>query len=104
MEVRAFDNSIEKFISSLDKKTGPKVVRMTEFLEEFGPELGMPHSRKVQEGMFELRVRGVQEARILYVFHKNSIVLLHAFIKKSQKIPKRELRVALQRKKVLDRK
>ena len=102
MKARVFDNSIEKFISSLGKKTGPKVVRTIGLLEEYGPKLGMPHSRKVRDNIFELRVRGIQEVRILYIFHKGSAVLLHAFLKKSQKIPQKELRVALQRVKTID--
>ncbi|HEX9722644.1 MAG TPA: type II toxin-antitoxin system RelE/ParE family toxin [Candidatus Paceibacterota bacterium] len=104
MKARAFDNSIGKFIGSLDKKTGPKVVRTIELLEEYGPKLGMPHSRKVRDDIFELRIRGIQEVRIFYVFHKDSIIFLHAFMKKSQKIPKKELELALQRAKTLDKK
>lgn len=103
MEVRVFDGSIEKFIHSLEKGTGPKVVRTIELLGEFGPQLGMPHSRKVQEDIFELRVRGIQEVRIFYTFHKNSIVLLHGFIKKSQKMPRKEFLVAFKRARALDR-
>ena len=49
MKARAFDKSIGRFIASLDKKTGPKVVRTIELLEEYGPKLGMPHSRKVRD-------------------------------------------------------
>jgi len=70
-------------------------------LEEFGHKLGMPHSKEVNKNLFELRVRGVQEVRILYGFHKNSIVLLHGFIKKSQKIPKREIFTAQQKLRTL---
>ena len=102
MRVRSFDKSIGKFIESLDKKTGPKVVRTIELLEEYGPQLGMPHSRKVRENIFELRIRGIQEVRIFYVFHKGSVILLDAFLKKSQKIPQKELQIALQRAKTLD--
>ena len=102
MKVRAFDNKLDKFIASLGKETGPKVVRAIELLEEFGPRLGMPHSRKVQDDIFELRIRGIQEVRIFYVFHKDSIILLQSFIKKSQKTPKKELDLALRRAKTLD--
>jgi phage-related protein len=41
-----------------------------------------------------LRIRGIHEVRILYAFHKSIIVLLHGFIKKSSKIPKKELQIA----------
>jgi len=103
MKACAFDNSIGKFLASLDKKTGPKVVRTIELLEEYGPKLGMPHSKRVRDGIFELRIRGIQEVRVFYIFQKDSVILLHGFIKKSQKTPKKELELALQRAKTLDK-
>ena len=102
MEIRNFDDSIEEFIESLEESTIAKALHTIDLLEEFGSQLGMPHSKKVVQRLFELRVRGEQEIRILYVFHKSSIVLLHGFMKKSQKIPKKEIKIALQRLKALD--
>ena len=99
MEIRFFNNEIEEFISSLEKSTIAKVLRTFDLLETFGNRLGMPHSKKVDDGLFELRVRGVQEVRFLYTFRKGEIVIvLHGFIKKSQKIPSKQLRLAQQRK------
>ncbi len=97
METYLFNISVEKFVQSLEKSTIAKVLRTIDLLKEFGPKLGMPHSKKVKKNLFELRIRGAQEVRIFYAFHKNSAVLLHGFIKKSQKISKRELLTALQR-------
>ncbi|MBU1179983.1 type II toxin-antitoxin system RelE/ParE family toxin, partial [Patescibacteria group bacterium] len=45
--------------------------------------LTLPHAKKVDKSIFELRIRGRQEARIFYAFHKNEIILLHGFVKKS---------------------
>ena len=66
---------------------------------EFGPNLGMPHTRAMGEGLFELRVRGQEGiARVFYcTMVQRRIVMLHAFIKKSQKTPKRELNIATRR-------
>ena len=102
MEIRNFDNSIEKFIKSLEKQTIAKVIHTIDLLKEFGHRLGVPHSKKVRSSIFELRVRGIQEIRILYTFHKSYIVLLHGFIKKSQKNPKKEVNTALARLRTLD--
>jgi len=41
--------------------------------------------------LFELRIRGIQEVRIFYTFHNDSIVLLYTFVKKTWNIPKKEL-------------
>jgi phage-related protein len=66
---------------------------------EFGPNLGMPHTRALGEGLFELRVKGLEGiARVFYcTVVQRRIVMLHAFIKKSQKTPKRELDIAKRR-------
>jgi len=101
MKIQFFDESVEQLILSLEKSTIAKTLRTIDLLEEFGYKLGMPHTKKLKKNLFELRVPGDQELRILYSFHKNSVVLLHSFIKKSQKIPKRELLTALQRLKAL---
>jgi len=66
---------------------------------EFGPNLGMPHTRAMGEGLFEVRVKGPEGiARVFYcTVVQRRIVMLHAFIKKSQKTPKRELDIAKRR-------
>lgn len=102
MKIQNFDSSVEKFVESLEKQTIAKVFHMTDLLKEFGHQLGAPHSKKVRGKLFELRVRGVQEVRIFYAFHKSYIVLLHGFIKKSQKVPKKEISKALAKLLALD--
>lgn len=86
---------IEKFIIYLETNTRAKVTKTIGLLEKFGHLLLMPHSRKVTKDLFELRIRGNQEIRIFYTFHKNSAHLLHGFIKKQQKIPRKEIKQAL---------
>jgi phage-related protein len=74
-------------------------LRLTDLMSELGPNLGMPHTRAMGEGLFELRVKGQEGiARAFYctVVHRR-IVMLHVFIKKSQKTPKRELDIAKRR-------
>lgn len=102
MNIRFFDDRLERFIQAFDAPTVAKTLRAIDLLEMFGHELGLPHSKKVTTGIFELRIRGKKDIRIFYAFHKNDAVLLHAFVKKSQRIPKRELETALQRLKLLD--
>ena len=102
MEIKILDGSLEEFIESLQKSTIAKVLRTIDLLEEFGPKLGMPHSKKISVHLFELRIRGAQEIRIFYTFHKSQIYLLHGFIKKSERTPKKEICVALQKLKKLD--
>lgn len=83
--------SVETFLATLTEKEIAKVIRTIELLEEFGNSLGMPHSKHISEGLLELRVRGTREIRIFYCFHKNKAVLLHVYIKKTQKTSNKEL-------------
>ena len=103
MKIRIFDNSLEKFIQSLEKSTIAKVLRVIDLLEKFNFRLDLPHSKKISNRLFELRIRGKQEIRIFYTFQKSEIILLYGFIKKSQKIPKKEINIAIQKLKQLDK-
>jgi len=102
MQIEIFNNDLEKFIQSLEKPTLAKTLRTIDLLEKFGYDLKFPHSKKIAKNLFELRVRGKQEIRILYTFHKSQIILLSGFIKKSQKIPQKEIHTALDLLKCLD--
>lgn len=93
--------SVEKFIQSLEKGTIAKILRTIDLLEYFGEQLGPPHSKKIKDGIFELRIRGQQEIRIFYTFHNRQIILFHAFRKKSQKIPAAEIDRAIKKLKNL---
>ncbi len=65
---------------------------------QFGWPLGMPLVRKLEKGLWEVRIQlDSRIARILFTSHKGIMVLLHGFIKKSQKTPTKDLKVAKQR-------
>lgn len=102
MDILFFDSKLETFINSLEPETVAKALRTIDLLQMFGNRLTLPHSKKISARLFELRVRGKQEIRIIYVFHKGSVVLLHGFIKKSERIPQRELANALRKLTLLD--
>lgn len=97
MVIRFFDSQVEKFIKSLEKETIAKVLRTIDLLEIFGNNLTLPHSRKIESGLFELRVRGRQEVRIFYSFHRGGAILLQGFLKKTQRTPQREINKARQK-------
>jgi len=76
-------------------------VRIVELLMEFGPSLRMPHSRAMGGGLFELRPRGREgTGRVFYCFVRGQrVVILHAFLKKTQVTPEKELGLARRRMK-----
>lgn len=75
--------------------------RLTELLVEFGPSLRMPHSRAMGGGIFELRPRGREGiGRAFYCFViGQKVIILHAFVKKTQETPEHELKIARKRMK-----
>ncbi|MFA5809620.1 MAG: type II toxin-antitoxin system RelE/ParE family toxin [Thermoleophilia bacterium] len=75
--------------------------RLVELLMEFGPNVRMPHSRTMGDGIFELRPRGCEGiGRALYCFVTGQrIVILHAFVKKTKGTPEHDLKIARRRMK-----
>jgi phage-related protein len=66
---------------------------------ELGWPVGMPAAKPLGDQLFEVRSvlkTGVQ-ARVLFTIYKSSMILLHGFIKKSKKTPKRDLKLAKNR-------
>jgi phage-related protein len=67
----------------------------------YGANLGMPHTRAMNNGLFELRMKSKEGiGRVFYcTLIGKRIVMLHSFIKKSQKTPSKELKIAISRMK-----
>lgn len=63
---------------------------------EFGSNLGMPHTKPLEGGLFELRVKSKEGIARVFFCAKvgKKIIMLHSFVKKSQKTPIKELRIA----------
>lgn len=68
---------------------------------QFGWPVGMPLCRSLGDGLWEIRVSLPSDkiARVIICFHEYELVALHGFIKKSRKTPKKDLELALKRKK-----
>jgi phage-related protein len=75
--------------------------RLVELLIELGPSLRMPHSRAMGGGLFELRPRGREGiGRAFYCFVIGQrVIILHAFVKKTQETPEHELKIVRKRMK-----
>jgi phage-related protein len=99
--IEYYSERVQNEIYDLPTSIGVRYVRMTDLLIEFGPNLGMPHTRAMGDGLFELRVKGREGiARVFYcTVIGQRIIILHSFVKKSEKTPKRELETARRRQK-----
>ncbi|MFO1267361.1 MAG: type II toxin-antitoxin system RelE/ParE family toxin, partial [Rubrivivax sp.] len=73
--------------------------RLIELLVEHGPSLKLPHSKSLGDGLFELRPHGREGiARALYCFVAGRrITVVHAFVKKTQATPLKDLKLARKR-------
>jgi phage-related protein len=95
------ENPVGDFIKSLSKKEEAKVLREVDLLQEKGIYLNYPHSSDISgyKGLRELRIKfSSNNIRIIYFLHiKNTFVLLHGFRKKTQRISKKDLKIAITR-------
>ena len=71
---------------------------------EFGWPIGMPYCRPLGRGLWEVRssISSGRIARVLFAIRDGEMVLLHGFVKKTQKTPPQDIDLALQRLKELD--
>ena len=76
-----------------------RFLRYADRMELYGPDLGMPHTHAMGEGLFELRLKAAEGiARVFYcTMIGKRIVMLHQFIKKKDKTPSKELAIARRR-------
>lgn len=77
------------------------LIHILEMIEQFGPALGKPYTAPMGKGLFEIRAKGREGiGRSLFCTVKGrEIVILHSFVKKTQKTPQKELELARKRQK-----
>ena len=91
------DYPVADFIGNQERRVRQKVTDSIKMLEESGPFLMPPYMKKLFPNLYELRIKSKVAVRIFYSPKTGTYYLLHAFIKKSQKTPERELKIALDR-------
>ena len=65
-----FSSEVEKKILSLPNGLLARYLRLTDLMLEFGSNLGMPHTRSLGDGLFELRVKGKEGiARVFFLYN-----------------------------------
>jgi len=99
--VTFFSDRVEAEILKLPAGFVARFVRFAERMEIFGPDLGMPHTRAMGGGLFDLRIKAAEGiARVFYcTVIDRRIVILHQFVKKTDKTPPNELEIARRRMK-----
>ena len=102
MWVVKYDDRLEEWMETIPADIKAKVLRIVDMLIMFGPHnVREPYVKHVegQRKLFEIRAKGKDGiARVFYcTISGQKIILLHGFVKKTDKTPKREIDIAFKR-------
>jgi phage-related protein len=97
--IEYYSGKVQDDIYSLPESLQARYIHLSERMLVYGANLKEPHTKALEDGLFELRLKGKEGiARVLYcTVIGNRIVMLHSFIKKTDKIPRKELETAKHR-------
>ena len=96
----AGNEPVREWLLTLDKEN-KQTIGVDIKTVEYGWPIGMPVSRPLGKGLYEVRSNILHKriARVIFTIVDNYMILLHGFIKKTQKTPKEEIALALKRMK-----
>lgn len=91
---------VREWLKALDE-ADRRIVGQDIATAEFGWPVGMPVCRSLGKGLYEIRsdISHGSITRVIFCVEGGKMVLLHSFIKKTQKTPEADLNLALKRKK-----
>lgn len=103
--IEYYSEAVQQDILSLPDGLLARYFRLADMMIEHGANLGKGHTKAFGNGLFELRLKSKEGiARVMYcTMIGKRIVMLHCFVKKTQKTPKQELETTLQRLKEVQR-
>ena len=93
------DERLQQAILGLPNGIMARFFHCTDRMQEHGPDLGMPHTRAMRKCLFEQRLKSNEGiGRVFFgVLENRRIVMLHLFMKKTEKTPLKEMDLALRR-------
>lgn len=99
--IEYYSSELENEILSLPDGLLARYLRLTDLMLEFGSNLGMPHTKFIGEGLIELRIKSKEGiARVFFcTMIGKKIIMLHLYLKKTNKTPKKEIQIARKRMK-----
>lgn len=99
--IEYYSDSVAEEIIALPDTLAARYVVLTRRVVAVGPNLGAPHTEAFGDGLFELRLKGQEGiARVFFcVLVRRRVMVLHSFLKKTQKTPRREIEIARKRMK-----
>lgn len=99
--IEYYSDVVAEEILSLPDTLAARYVVLTRRIVAVGPNLGAPHTDAFGDGLFELRLKGQEGiARVFFCsLVGRKVMMLHSFVKKTQKTPQREIEIARKRMK-----
>ena len=96
-----YNETVERQTLLFPKGILANFLHIVEMMQEYGPALGKPYTASLGDGLFEIRAKGKEGiGRSLFCMIKGrEIIILHSFIKKTHKTPKKEIDMARKRMK-----
>jgi len=100
-KITFYNNKVEDQALSFPPGILANFLHIAEMMEKLGPNLGKPYIGSLGSGLYEIRAKGKEGiGRSLYcTVSGREIVILHSFIKKTQKTPKKDLDLSRKRMK-----
>jgi phage-related protein len=90
-----YSQAVQVEIMNLPATLQARYIGLTNRMMEHGPHLGLPHTDAFGGGLFELRLKGIEGiARVFFCTMIGQEIVMLSFIKKTQKTPDKELRIA----------
>ncbi|MFA5936807.1 MAG: type II toxin-antitoxin system RelE/ParE family toxin, partial [Candidatus Paceibacterota bacterium] len=68
MEIETIDSKLDDFLKKLEPITYAKALRLLDLLANYNYKLGLPYSKSLKDGLFELRIIGKMQIRIIFCF------------------------------------
>lgn len=98
-EISFYDDALQTRLLALPKTLLARYLYLSERMIDNGAHLGEPHTKALGDGLLEMRLKGAEGiARVMYcTLVGQRIVMLHCFIKKTDKIPANEMALARKR-------
>lgn len=99
--IEYYSEAVAEEILALPDTLAARYVVLTRRIIAIGPNLGPPHTDAFGDGLLELRLKGQEGiARVFFcALIGRRVMMLHAFVKKTQKTPQREIEIARKRMK-----
>jgi phage-related protein len=93
---------VREFIATQPSEIQTEYVKLVERIESDG-HLVEPFGKKLDRNLFEMRLRRGRQVRIVYFYYMgNRVIGVHAFVKKTQQTPQRELSQALRVRRIIE--